>query len=132
MKRELIQNVKVIPFKSGDAIDRERFLSGILAVSLGSATGEPTGITVKIAVTECDTQGGGYTAVKDKHVFIDHTADGEGAITLTADKSGNELHNLDLELHRRHVSYVRRRLCDCAGRQCRPARVRRADYVSRV
>ena len=142
MKRELIQNVKVIPFKSGDAIDRERFLSGILAVSLGSATGEPTGITVKIAVTECDTQGGGYTAVKDKHVFIDHTADGEGAITLTADKSGNELHNLGLqevhqdhrhrELHRRHVSYVRRRLCDCAGRQCRPARVRRADYVSRV
>lgn len=53
---------------------------------------------MKIAVTECDTQGGGYTAVKDKHVFIDHTADGEGAITLTADKSGNELHNLDLDL----------------------------------
>ena len=50
------------------------------------------------AVTECDTQEGGYTAVKDKHVFIDHTADGEGAITLTADKSGNELHNLDLDL----------------------------------
>ena len=53
---------------------------------------------MKIAVTECDTQGGGYTAVKDKHVFIDHTADGDGAITLTADKSGNELHNLDLDL----------------------------------
>ena len=67
-------------------------------MSLGAATGEPTGITVKIAVTECDTQAGGYTAVKDKHVFIDHTADGEGAITLTADKSGNELHNLDLDL----------------------------------
>lgn len=72
MKRELIQNIKVIPYKSGDAIDRERFLSGVLAVSLGAATGEPTGITVKIAVTECDTQAGGYTAVKDKHVFIDH------------------------------------------------------------
>lgn len=98
MKRELIQNIKVIPYKSGDAIDRERFLSGVLAVSLGAASGEPTGITVKIAVTECDTQGGGYTAVKDKHVFIDHTADGDGAITLTADKSGNELHNLDLDL----------------------------------
>lgn len=98
MKRELIQNIKVIPYKSGGAIDRERFLSGVLAVSLGAATGEPTGITVKIAVTECDTQAGGYTAVKDKHVFIDHTADGEGAITLTADKSGNELHNLDLDL----------------------------------
>ena len=62
MKRELIQNIKVIPYKSGDAIDRERFLSGVLAVSLGAATGEPTGITVKIAVTECDTQAGGYTA----------------------------------------------------------------------
>lgn len=42
MKRELIQNIKVIPYKSGDAIDRERFLSGVLAVSLGSATGDPT------------------------------------------------------------------------------------------
>ena len=30
MKRELIQNIKVIPYKSGDAIDRERFLSGVL------------------------------------------------------------------------------------------------------
>lgn len=98
MKRELIQNIKVIPYRSGNAIDRERFLSGVLAVSLGAASGEPTGITVKIAVTECDTQDGGYTAVKDKHVFIDHTADGDGAITLTADKSGNELHNLDLDL----------------------------------
>ena len=98
MKRELIQNIKVIPYKSEDTIDRERFLSGVLAVSLGAATGDPTGITVKIAVTECDTQGGSYTAVKDKHVFIDRTADGEGAITLTADKSGNELHNLDLDL----------------------------------
>ena len=28
MKRELIQNIKVIPYKSGNAIDRERFLSG--------------------------------------------------------------------------------------------------------
>lgn len=98
MKRELIQNTKVIPYKSGDAIDRERFLSGVLAVSLGAPTGDPTGITVKIAVTECDTQSGSYTAVEDKDVFVDHTADDEGAITLTVDKSGNELHNLDLDL----------------------------------
>ena len=98
MKRELIQNVRVFPYTSGNAINREGFLSGILAVSLGSATGEPTAISVKIAVTECDTQSGSYTAVKDKRLFIDYLADDEGAITVAADKAGNELHNFDIDL----------------------------------
>ena len=39
MKRELLENVKVQPYTSGDAIDREGYLSAVLGVSLGAATG---------------------------------------------------------------------------------------------
>lgn len=31
MKRELLENVKVQPYTSGDAIDREGYLSAVLA-----------------------------------------------------------------------------------------------------
>lgn len=41
MKRELLENVKVQPYTSGDAIDREGYLSAVLGVSLGAATGTP-------------------------------------------------------------------------------------------
>ena len=60
MKRELLENVKVQPYTSGDAIDREGYLSAVLGVSLGAATGTPAGITVKVTFTECDTEGGSY------------------------------------------------------------------------
>ena len=63
MKRELLENVKVQPYTSGDAIDREGYLSAVLGVSLGAATGTPTGITVKVTFTECDTEGGSYTCL---------------------------------------------------------------------
>ena len=56
MKRELLENVKVKPYTSGDAIDREGYLSAVLGVSLGAATGTPNGITVKVTFTECDTE----------------------------------------------------------------------------
>lgn len=98
MKRELIQNVKVLPYTSGDAVDREGFLSGILAVALGAATGTPDSVSVKVALTECDTESGSYTAVKDKNAFVGKTADVDGAITLAADVAGNEVHNIDIDL----------------------------------
>lgn len=98
MKRELIHNVEVLPYTSGSAIDREGFLSGVLAVSLSKATGTPTGISVKVAITECDTSAGSFSAVKDKQVFADKIADDDGAITLEADAAGGDLFNIDLDL----------------------------------
>ena len=98
MKRELIQNVKVQPYTSGDALNREGYLSGVLGVSLGAASGSPTAISLKVSVTECDTEAGSYTAVKDKNVFVDQTAAADGSITIPANKAGNELHNIDLDL----------------------------------
>lgn len=98
MKRELLENVKVQPYTSGDAIDREGYLSAVLGVSLGAATGTPTGITVKVTFTECDTEGGSYTPVADKLVVPGKTADDTGAVTIEADPAGSELHNIDIDL----------------------------------
>ena len=98
MKRELLENVKVQPYTSGDAIDREGYLSAVLGVSLGAATGAPTGITVKVTFTECDTEGGSYTPVADKLVVPGKTTDDTGAVTIEADPAGSELHNIDIAL----------------------------------
>lgn len=98
MKRELLENVKVQPYTSGDAIDREGYLSAVLGVSLGAATGTPTGITVKVTFTECDTKGGSYTPVADKLVVPGKTTDDTGAVTIEADPAGSELHNIDIDL----------------------------------
>lgn len=98
MKRELLENVKVQPYTSGDAIDREGYLSAVLGVSLGAATGAPTGITVKVTFTECDTESGSYTPVADKLVVPGKTTDGTGAVTIEADHAGSELHNIDIDL----------------------------------
>lgn len=98
MKRELLGNVKVQPYTSGDAIDREGYLSAVLGVSLGAATGTPTGITVKVTFTECDTEGGSYTPVADKLVVPGKTTDDTGAVTIEADPTGSELHNIDIDL----------------------------------
>lgn len=98
MKRELLENVKVQPYTSGDAIDREGYLSAVLGVSLGAATGTPTGITVKVKFTECDTERGSYTPVADKLVVPGKTTDDTGAVTIEADPAGSELHNIDIDL----------------------------------
>ena len=98
MKRELLENVKVQPYTSGDAIDREGYLSAVLGVSLGAATGTPTGITVKVTFTECDTESGSYTPVADKLVVPGKTTDDTGAVTIEADPAGRELHNIDIDL----------------------------------
>ena len=84
MKRELLENVKVKPYTSGDAIDREGYLSAVLGVSLGAATGAPTGITVKVTFTECDTEGGSYTPVADKLVVPGKTTKAASSTTSTS------------------------------------------------
>ena len=98
MKRELLENVKVQPYTSGDAIDREGYLSAVLGVSLGAATGTPAGITVKVTFTECDTESGSYTPVADKLIVPGKTTDDTGAVTIEADPAGSELHNIDIDL----------------------------------
>ena len=100
MKRALIQSVKVTPYTSEDAINREGFLSAILAVKVGSPSGSPTGMAVKLTITESDQQSGtGYAPVKDKLVCVGNAPlDDAGAISVSTDAEGGELVNFDLDL----------------------------------
>ena len=103
MKRALIQSVKVTPYTSEHAINREGFLSGILAVKVGSPSGSPSGspagMAVKLTITESDQSGTGYAPVKDKLVCVGNAPlDDAGAISVTTDAAGGELVNFDLDL----------------------------------
>ena len=59
MKRELFDNVKVLPYTSGAAIDRQGFLSALLTASVS------VGTKISVAVTLCDTESGSYVAAPD-------------------------------------------------------------------
>lgn len=98
MKRELIQNVKVTPYTSEDAIDRDGFLSAVLGVLVGTPTGSPAGLAVKLTVTECDTESGSYTPAADKLIPVDKALDADGSISLDTDAAGGALVNFDLDL----------------------------------
>lgn len=87
MKRELLKNVKVMPYTLETAIDREGFLSAVLGIAVTA------GETVTVAVTHCDEESGSYEAVEaveDKMLVID----GESTIAV----SGVQLVNVDLDL----------------------------------
>lgn len=99
MKRALIQSVKVTPYTSEDAINREGFLSAILAVKVGSPSGTTTGLAVKLTITESDQQSSGFAPVKDKLVCVGNAPlDAAGAISVSTDAEGGELVNFDLDL----------------------------------
>lgn len=99
MKRALIQSVKVTPYTSEDAINREGFLSGILAVKVGTPTGDPTGMAVKLTITESDQDSTGFAAVNDKLVCVGNAPlDDAGAISVSTAAEGGELVNFDLDL----------------------------------
>ena len=98
MKRELIQNVKVTPYTSETAIDRDGFLSAVLGVLVGTPSGSPTGLAVKLTVTECDTESGSYTPAADKLIPVEKALDAAGSISLETDAAGGSLVNFDLDL----------------------------------
>lgn len=90
MKRELIQNVKVQPYTSGDAVERTLFLSCIVGAAIGTA-GELT-----LTITHCDTADGTFEAVKDKKVFIEKQAE-DGAVAVSELAEGDVV-NIDIDL----------------------------------
>lgn len=88
MKRELYNNVKLIPGGTAVAIDRSGFLSAIVAASVTAAA---DGQKVAFSVTHCDTQDGEFVAVDDDHIGID------GPLREAAVKTGDML-NVDIDL----------------------------------
>ena len=99
MKRELIQNVKVQPYTTGDALDRTGFLSAILGGVIGTA-GELT-----VTVTHSD-DGTTFEAVTDTKVFPDKDSE-NGAITIK-DLKADEVVNIDVDLVglKNHVKFA--------------------------
>lgn len=76
MKRELFQNITVIPYASGDIVDRSGFLSAVIGANAAS------GAAVKITVEHSD-DGTAFEAVTDKRVFPETETEG-GVYSFTA------------------------------------------------
>lgn len=88
MKRELYNNVKVIPGGTAAAIDRSGFLSAIVAASVTEASEKKK---LAFTVTHCDTQDGDFAAVDDAYIGID------GPLREVEVKTGDML-NVDIDL----------------------------------
>lgn len=90
MKRELIQNVKVQPYTSGDAIERNGFFSAIIGAKV-TADGDLT-----IAVTHSDAADGTFEAVTDERVFPEQKTE-NGKLTVK-DCKADDIVNIDIDL----------------------------------
>lgn len=85
MKRELIQNVKAIPYTNGDAIDREGFLSAVVAVSAAAAG------KMELKVTHSDTAAGTFVDVPDTRLVVEGEAE-------VSDLKAGDIANFDIDL----------------------------------
>lgn len=85
MKRNLFGNIKAMPYTSGSVVDRKGYLSAVLAASVSAAG------TLAVAVTECDTESGDFTAVADERLTM-----GQDLSSITAAKDALLTVNLDL------------------------------------
>lgn len=89
MKRELLQNVKVQPYTSGDAIERTGFHSAIVGAKIGTAG------ALTLTVTHSD-DGTTFEAVKDELVFPEKKTS-NGAYT-TGTLAKGDVVNIDIDL----------------------------------
>lgn len=97
MKRELFDNVKLIGKADNVVIDRSGCLSGVLAVSVGAITGNPTASDLSIAITHADTEDGTYKPVTDAMIGMVEHPSIDGVLNKIAVKSDDQIAiNLDL------------------------------------
>lgn len=97
MKRELFDNVKLIVKADNAVIDRIGCLSGILAVSVGAITGNPTASDLSISITHADTEDGTFKPVIDAMIGMEEHPAKDGVLNKIAVKANDELSiNLDL------------------------------------
>ena len=89
MKRELLQNIKVQPYTSGDAVERTGFLSAILGCAIGTAG------ALTVTVTHSDN-GTDFEAVNDTKVFPEKTT--SGGVLTTDDLEKDVIVDIDIDL----------------------------------
>ena len=96
MKRTLFKTVSLIPAPEGQAVDREGFLSAVLAVSVGEITGSPDAAVLSVKVEHADQADGEFAAVPDT-MLNPEQATLEGGIPDRKIAGAEEL-SLDLDL----------------------------------
>lgn len=89
MKRELLQNVKVLPYTSGEAIDRSGFLSGVIGAKIGTAG------ALTLTVTHSDDNSD-FVPVTDVQVFPEKQT--EGGTFTTEEMEVGDVVNIDIDL----------------------------------
>lgn len=89
MKRELLQNIKVQPYTSGDAIERTGFLSGTVGAVIGTAG------ALTLTITHSD-DGENFEAVTDKLVFPDKQT--VGGTYTTEELAAEDVVDIDVDL----------------------------------
>lgn len=100
MKRELFDNVCIMPYENGGEIDRAGYLSAVVAFCLAGG-----GASAAVKVETSDVAGGEYAAVKDTKLFLDQPvdADGNAVIVNSAPVEGIANVNVDLVGCKRYI-----------------------------
>lgn len=91
MKHSLAQAVQVVPYPAGVSlvIDREGYLTAVLAVGVDAITGDPTAAKLAVSLQHCDTKDGDFEEVNDPMKIIGHAP---GAV------EAGMLYNVDIDL----------------------------------
>ena len=76
MKRALFDTVTVLPFASGNVVDRTGYESAVLAVTVEASQ------TATIKVETADSTAGPYEPVKDSRIFVDNPVNEDGVAVI--------------------------------------------------
>jgi len=109
MKRELFQNITVIPYISGNPIDRTGFLSAVLGFNAASGASVTVkvehsddgtsfeGVTDELVFPDIKTEGGTYSFKAPTVTAVVAAAEGDSETTTTPASAGSVV-NLDVDL----------------------------------
>ena len=98
MKKKLIKSAVVRPYTSGAVIDRLSFCSAVLGFKVAAATGSPTAVSLKLALTESDTSDGTFSDIVDDKALIDSSPDAPGVISVDIPVAGEPGKQVSIDL----------------------------------
>ena len=88
MKRALFDTVTVLPFASGNVVDRTGYESAVLAVTVEASQTA----TIKVETA------GPYEPVKDSRIFVDNPVNEDGEAVIENEAEAQAVANLDIDL----------------------------------
>ena len=87
MKRALFDTVTVLPFASGNVVDRTGYESAVLAVTVEASQ-----------TATADSTAGPYEPVKDSRIFVDNPVNEDGEAVIENEAEAQAVANLDIDL----------------------------------